>query len=205
MADIQLASMTELPVTKQGFADQLSAVRGQGRAGIRAARHCLLTGGASTFSAVPSSATGFANGFGGLVRYFPPGKAEIAAIEGRFWEEVLGPDAAREALVFEDQYASTGGQIYELVTGRDLMVADIRPLVFARLGYGEALSCHPYDLCTALILEEAGGVIEHPVHRGQVDAPLDTVTPVAWAGYANRTLADRAAPVLARLLDAFGR
>ena len=35
------------------------------------------------------------------------------------------------------------------------------------------------------------------------DAPLDTTTPVAWAGYANRALADRIGPVLAEVLRAY--
>ena len=32
--------------------------------------------------------------------------------------------------------------------------------------------------------------------------PLDTTTPVAWVGYANRTLAETIGPVLAEVLDA---
>ena len=97
--------------------------------------------------------------------------------------------------VFDDQYLSTGGQIYELLAGHDRLIGDLRPFVLPSLGYKSAVTCHPYDICTALLLTEAGGVIESPDGR-PLDAPLDTLTPVAWIGYANETLARLARPVL---------
>jgi hypothetical protein len=71
--------------------------------------------------------------------------------------------------------------------------------VFRRLGLPGALVCHPYDICTALIFSEAGGIIEAPL-GGPLDVPLDTVTPVAWVGYANSTLARLIRPALRRLI-----
>jgi len=80
------------------------------------------------------------------------------------------------------------------------MLGDLRPLVYAKLGLGGAsLCCHPYDVCTALILEEAGGIVETPEGR-PLRAPLDTTTPIAWMGYANVTLAKKVRPILKRLL-----
>jgi hypothetical protein len=105
------------------------------------------------------------------------------------------------ARVFDDQYLSTGGQIYELLAGHDRMVADLRPVLAARAGRAVPLCCHPYDICTALLLEAAGGVIERP-EGGPLSAPLDTTTPVAWVGYANRNLAGRMRPALRRALAA---
>ena len=85
--------------------------------------------------------------------------------------------------MFDDEYISSGGQLHELIAGHDRFVADLRPLVDP-----DAFACHPYDVCTAMLLEEAGGVVTDP--RGApLDAPLDTTTPVAWAGYANAELA----------------
>jgi hypothetical protein len=54
-------------------------------------------------------------------------------------------------------------------------------------------------------LEEAGGVVTDP--WGQpLDCPLDTITPVAWVGYANATLADLIGPLLREVLhDHVGR
>ena len=97
--------------------------------------------------------------------------------------------------MFDDQYISSGGQLHELITGRDRFVADLRPLVDPA-----PFVCHPYDVCTSMLLEEAGGIVTDP--WGQpLDAPLDTTSPVAWAGYANRMLADRIGPVLRDLVD----
>jgi len=67
------------------------------------------------------------------------------------------------------------------------------------LGLTSSLVCHPYDICTALILTEAGGVVEHPL-GGPVKAPLDTTSPVAWVGYANPRLARAIRPVLKRIM-----
>jgi hypothetical protein len=102
--------------------------------------------------------------------------------------------------VFDDQYISTGGQLAELLAGHDRFVADLRPLVDPA-----AFACHPYDICTSVLLEEAGGVVTDP-WGAPLDAPLDTTTAVAWVGYANRSLAERIGPVLAEVLrDHLGR
>ena len=50
-----------------------------------------------------------------------------------------------------------------------------------------------------LIAREAGCVVEAP-GGGPVRAPLDTVSPVAWMGYANPALARTVRPVLRRLM-----
>jgi hypothetical protein len=101
--------------------------------------------------------------------------------------------------VFDDEYIASGGQLHELIAGRDRFVADLRPLVDPT-----AFACHPYDVCTAMLLEEAGGVVTDP-RGGPLDVPLDTTTPVAWAGYANPTLAARLGPILAELVDNLSR
>ena len=63
-----------------------------------------------------------------------------------------------------------------------------------------AFACHPYDVCTSLLLAEAGGVVTDPWGE-PLDAPLDTTTSVAWVGYANDALAATIGPVLAELLE----
>jgi fructose-1,6-bisphosphatase/inositol monophosphatase family enzyme len=199
--DIVVAAMTELPVTKQTVADQLSAVRGQG---LRVERIDRVTGRRRRIKVRPSAATDVRHGFASCVKFFPAGKALTAALEERLWAEVLGAGGTEAGeLVFDDQYLTTGGQLYELIVGHDRFIADLRPLVFAKLGHSQALCCHPYDLCTALLLEEVGGVVEAP-RGGQVRVPLDTTSPVAWVGYANPGLARRLRPVLHGLLAEWG-
>jgi len=191
LRDIVVAVMTELPVTKQGVADQLSVVRG-GR--VRAERLDLRTGRRVKFAPRPSHARELTGGFASFAKFFPPGRAWLAERECALFRR-LGDGMD----IFDDQYLSSGGQIYELAMGHDRFIADLRPLAFAKLKLHSALACHPYDICTALIAQELGCVITAP-DGGPLRAPLDTTTPVAWTGYANPTLARRIGPKLRRVL-----
>jgi fructose-1,6-bisphosphatase/inositol monophosphatase family enzyme len=199
LADIVVAAMTELPTTKQWCSDQISAISGGGLGGLRAERLNLFTGERKSVGLRPSIAENVRHGFASLVRFFPEGKTLTAQIEERLWRELGDVPPGGSPLVFDDQYLSTGGQIYELLAGHDRMLGDLRPLVFARLGLVSSLVCHPYDICTELILREAGGVIEKPF-GGRLDVPLDTTSPVAWLGFANAALARKVQPVLQRVL-----
>ncbi|HEY0946358.1 MAG TPA: inositol monophosphatase [Opitutaceae bacterium] len=196
LRDIVVAAMTELPTSKQWRADQLSAVRGQG---LRAVAVDVLTGKRTPLRLRPSQAHDCKHGFAAIVRFFPEGKALTAQLEEALWAELHGSARGGSPLVFDDQYISTGGQLYEVIAGHDRFLADLRPLVFQKLGCVSELVCHPYDICTAFLLAEAGGVIEAP-RGGPVTAPLDTTSPVAWVAYANGTLARRIRPVLRRLI-----
>ena len=191
LRDIVVAAMTELPVSKQGLSDQLSAVRGRG---VKASRVDLATGRRTRFRPQPSSARDLAHGFASFAKFFPAGKSWLAGREEKLWR-MLGEGAE----IFDDQYLSTGGQIYELLAGHDRFIADLRPLAFARLGLKSSLACHPYDICTALLARELGCVITAPDGTA-LCTPLDTTTPVAWVGYANPVLARRIGPKLRKLL-----
>lgn len=194
LGDLVVAAMTELPTTKQWRADQVSAVRGTGRVVIESVN--VLTGERAPLTGLhPSRATDFRHGFASLARYFPEGKALTAQIEEDLWAALYGPEFGAGLVVFDDQYICTGGQVYELLVGHDRMCGDIRPLVHAALGIPPVIHCHPYDICTVLLLEEAGGVAELPF-GGPLNAPLDTVTSVSWVGFANEGLATQVRPLL---------
>jgi hypothetical protein len=82
--------------------------------------------------------------------------------------------------------------------GHDRFNADLRPLLqplLRRRGQPRGLCCHPYDVCTALIAEEAGVVLTDP-GGAPLDAPLDVHADVAWVGYANGRLRSAIEPVL---------
>ena len=192
LGDIVVAAMTELPTTKQAQGDQLSVVRGRG---VRAGRVDLRTGRSKKFTLRPSRARDLEHGFASFSKFFPPGKAWLAGVEEKLWRELGATE------VFDDQYLSSAGQLYELLSGHDRFIADLRPLAFAKLGLRGALACHPYDLCTALIAQELGCVIADPQGR-PLRAPLDTTSDVAWVGYANPALARRIRPALRRILAA---
>ena len=196
LSDIVVAAMTELPTSKQARSDQFSAVRG----GTLHASACDQPGQRPrTITVRPSAARDFKHGFASFVRFFPAGRTLTSQIEEAVWHELHKGEDGTSPLVFDDQYISTGGQLHELMTGRDRLIADIRPLVLRKLGLKSSLVCHPYDICTALLLEAAGGLIEAPL-GGKLNAPLDTITPVAWVGFANPHLARLARPALRRVI-----
>ncbi|HVU18788.1 MAG TPA: inositol monophosphatase [Candidatus Didemnitutus sp.] len=191
LADIVVAAMTELPTSKGGFADQLSAVRGKG---VTAERVDLRTGRRQTFRPQPSRATTVGHGFASFAKFFPDGKSWLSAREEQLWAELAaGSD------VFDDQYMSTGGQLYEIIAGHDRFIADLRPLANERLGIRTSRVCHPYDIATALIAQEAGCVVTD-AEGASLRAPLDTTSPVSWVAYANRALARKIGPVLRQVM-----
>ena len=195
LRDIELAVQTEIPLVKQHLSDQLWAVRGDG---AHAQRYNRLTGTHSPLALKPSTATSIAHGYATISRFFPSARDELAAIDDAIVFGALGPPAAGKAHCFEDQYASTGGQLYELIAGHDRFIADLRPLLGPLLssrGLPPALTCHPYDICCALIAEESGVIVTDAAGR-PLDAPLDIEAEVAWAGYANRQVRAQIEPRL---------
>ena len=195
LSDIELGVQTEIPLVKQYLGDELWAVRGQG---AHAERVNVLSGERAPLSLRPSRAATIEQGFAMVTRFFPGVREELAAIDEEIVRELVGPPAPGKAACFEDQYLSSGGQLYELMAGHDRFVAELRPLMAPLLqarGIALGLCCHPYDICTALIAEELGVVVEDPA-GGPLDCALDVDSEVAWVGYANRELARQIGPIL---------
>ena len=195
LRDVELAVQTEIPLVKQHLSDQLWALRGSG---AHAQRYNRLTGTSTPLRLQSSSAPSIAHGYATIARFFPGARDELAAVDDAIVRGALGPHAAGKAHCFEDQYASTGGQLYELIAGHDRFIADLRPLLrplLSRRGLPPALACHPYDICCALIAEESGVIVTDA--SGQpLDAPLDVEADVAWAGYANGHIRAQIEPLL---------
>jgi fructose-1,6-bisphosphatase/inositol monophosphatase family enzyme len=199
LRDVVLAVQTEIPLVKQHLCDQLWAARG---AGVEARRLDRTTGRAEPLALRPSRAETIAHGFASVSRFFPGARDVLAAIDDEVASALLGPPVEGKAGCFEDQYISTGGQLYELMAGHDRYVADLRPLlegVMADRGLPRPLCCHPYDLCTILIAEELGLAITGPT-GAPLDAPLDVEADVAWIGYANAALRRVVEPALLEAL-----
>lgn len=197
LADIEVAVMTELPTTRQWRADQVSAIRG---GGVQAVAFDVRNGFArQAITLQPSAATEVRHAFGTVSRFFPAGLTLLSQVEEALWERLYGLPETQSPLVFNDQYISSGGQFYEILAGHDRFVADLRPEAFQKLGMPKNLASHPYDVATALILQEAGCIVEQP--DGQpLDCPLDTTTPVSWVAYANPQLAAAIRPVLREVM-----
>lgn len=203
LRDIVLAVQTEIPLLKQHLSDQLWAIRGTG---VEARRFNRLTRESSPIRLRPSTASTIEHGYASIARFFPGARDELAAIDESIIAAALGVPVPGKARCFEDQYASTGGQLYELAAGHDRFIADLRPLLKPLLrsrGLPPALTCHPYDVCTALIAEECGVIVTGPDGRA-LDAPLDVETDVAWAGYANARIRAQIEPLLQQALRARG-
>jgi fructose-1,6-bisphosphatase/inositol monophosphatase family enzyme len=209
LSDMVGAVMVEIPTSKQGFADTLRAARGQGAWGTREdlrssprkpAKQCV------PLTPRPSRAENIDHGFATVSDFFPGTKELAGKLAEKIAEACVGKADVTRAVVFEDQYISTGGQLYELVMGHDRFVADVRPLFYAIQGRGggagAGLCVHPYDCAAVLIAQEAGVEITDGL-GGPLDGPLDTTTGLSWAGFANKRLRERIEPVMTATLRAW--
>jgi fructose-1,6-bisphosphatase/inositol monophosphatase family enzyme len=199
LQDIELAVQTEIPLVKQHLSDVLWAIRGEG---AHAERFDRLTQHRKPLALRPSRAATIRHGFAMVARFFPGARDELAAIDEEIIRSVLGPVEPGKAHCFEDQYLSSGGQLYELMMGHDRFVADLRPLVeqvLNRAGLVLGICCHPYDVCTELIAREAGVVVTD--ERGELlRAPLNVEADITWVGYGNEAIRRQIEPVLHRVL-----
>ena len=201
LSDIAAAVQVELPVSKQTMSDVLWAAKGGGMKAMREEVRGTVFQKSHELALRPSQAGNIEHGFATVVNFFP-GTKELAA---KLMEQIAaaclgvhGNDYSR-AIVFDDQYITTGGQLYELMAGHDRFIADLRPLLYKARGMPPGMSVHPYDMAALLIAQEAG--IQVTDGLGQpLDAPMDVDSPMHWAGYANRTLRERIEPVMVATL-----
>ncbi|MEX0885124.1 MAG: hypothetical protein WD009_01675 [Phycisphaeraceae bacterium] len=203
LRDIELAIQTEIPLVKQHLCDQLW-VCGDGPPTAR--RLNRLTGEHTPLTPRPSQATTIDHGCVSFARFFPGARDVLAAVDEQVMHSLLGQQPPGKALCFEDQYACTGGQLYELMMGRDRVIADLRPLVadvLRQRGRAAGLCCHPYDLCT-LRIAEAAGVVVTDAAGAPLDAPLNLEADVTWVGYANASLRTAFEPALRAALRDHG-
>jgi fructose-1,6-bisphosphatase/inositol monophosphatase family enzyme len=196
LRDIEVAVMSELPTSKMGRADVLWAIRGRGAVGERVE---LSTGIASSLTLNPSKAANLSHGFATVSNFFPGTKVLASELMEYLARHLIGEADVTRAMVFDDQYISTGGQFYELIVGHDRFIADLRPVFYSLQGQGQGLCCHPYDCATWLIAEEAGVILRDESGR-PLDGPFDTTTGISWCGYANASLAAMIQPLVMKFL-----
>ncbi len=192
LRDCVASVMAELPTTKMGYADVLTATKG---GGATCRRIDLRTGDEERFTPRPSRAETINHGFAQVSNFFPGTKVLASKLIEDVVRSQIGEADVTRATVFDDQYISTGGQWYELICGRDRFNADLRPRFYAIQGQPEGLCCHPYDCAGLLVAEEAGIVITDGDGK-PLDCPLDLTTGVSWIGYANQTLHEAIEPVV---------
>jgi fructose-1,6-bisphosphatase/inositol monophosphatase family enzyme len=197
--DIELALQTEIPLVKQHLCDSAWAIVGEG---AHAERFNRITGEKTSLKLKPSSADTVAHGFAMISRFFPGAREELAAIDEEIIIGALGPVQRGKTHCFEDQYISSGGQLWELMSGHDRFVADLRPLMeklITARGLSLGICCHPYDLCTELIARELGVIVTNE-SGGMLQAPLDLEAEINWCGYANPKIQVQIEPLLQQAL-----
>lgn len=199
LQDIVLALQTEIPLIKQHLSDVLWSVRG---GGAHADRYNRITEETATLRLQPSRTATIRHGFASLARFFPGVREELAAIDEEVVRGALGDVEHGKAHCFEDQYLSSGGQLYELIAGHDRFIADLRPLmesILSARGLSSGICCHPYDMCTELIAREAGVIVTNEA-GDYLRAPLDVKADIAWCGYANDAIRQQIEPLLHKAL-----
>ena len=200
LRDIEVSVMTELPTSKMGYADVLTATRGRGATGTRVD---LRSGDRAPLRLKPSDAPGIDHGFAMVANFFPGTKVLASEVMEHLVRHLVGAADVTKATVFDDQYISTGGQFYELIVGHDRFNADLRSIFYHVQDQPEGLCVHPYDCAGLLIAEEAGVQLTDGLGN-PLDGPLDCTTGLSWAGYANPTLRERIEPVLTAYLRELG-
>jgi fructose-1,6-bisphosphatase/inositol monophosphatase family enzyme len=200
LQNIEVAVMTELPTSKMGMADVLWATKGRGAVGRRVD---LSNNDSAPLTLAPSTSATIAHGFATVANFFPGTKMIAGELVELIAKTLVGAIDVQNAMVFEDQYISTGGQFYELIVGHDRFNADLRPLFYRAQNQAEGLCCHPYDCATWLIAQEAGVLLTNGV-GGPLDAPLDCTTGVSWAAFANQTLKKQIEPLIVQFLKSRG-
>jgi hypothetical protein len=192
LRDIEVAVMSELPTSKMGAADVLWAIKGQGAKGVRVD---LKTGGTSPLTLGASRADTIKHGFAAVANFFPGTKVQASELMEHIAQNCIGPADVTKAMVFDDQYISTGGQFYELIIGHDRFTADLRPMFYHLGNLPEGLCVHPYDLASMLVAEEAGVLLTDGFGQ-PLDGPLDCTTSLSWIGYANESLRNQIEPLI---------
>jgi len=196
LRDIEAAVMTELPTSKMGFGDVLTAVKGQGAKGFRVD---LRNGCRENLQLSPSHATKIDHGFATVSNFFPGTKVLASELMEYLVANLIGPADVTKATVFDDQYISTGGQFYELIVGHDRFNADLRPEFYRMQNQPEGLCCHPYDCAAMLVAQEAGVVLTDASGKA-LDGPFDVTSGISWVGYANKELREKIEPLVLKFL-----
>ena len=135
-----------------------------------------------------------------MVNFFPGTKVLAARLMEEIALACVGAADVPRGVVFDDQYMTTGGQLYELMVGHDRFNADLRPLFYRMQGMAAGICVHPYDMAALLIARELGIELTDGL-GGELDAPLDVDTPMQWAGFANAALRRRIEPVMMRVIE----
>jgi hypothetical protein len=207
LADSIASVMVELPPSKQNMADAFVTSTGVATRGLR---FCVNASQppdvheAVEFPLRPSKQNDLQDSFATVLSMFP-GTRQLAA---ELAEQIAERCDVMTNLptLFDDQYISCGGLMYQLMTGRDLYCLDLRPQFNQILGRSDDdrfIESHPYDLAGLLTAENAGVIMTDGLGQ-PLNGPLDVHTGVGWCGYANPTIRQLVEPIVQEWLAKHG-
>lgn len=180
------AAAVELPTERAAW----GTVAHAGDAGLVVVDDDLVSAGPSRPAQLePRRGADLTRCFVTVVRLLPGGHGPI----GEFADEILSGWE-----VYDDLYPCSAGQLLAVASGAAAAVIDPRPLLH-RSGF----ATHPYDL-SALPVARAAGVVVEALPGGELRAPIDTSTPVAWVAYANESVAELLRPRIRAALERRG-
>jgi hypothetical protein len=180
LEDLEVGAAVEIPTRRAALGLVAWAARTGPTSVLRAEDDDLVGGGApQPVMLAPQTGRPLDRSFVTVVRLRPGGHGPIGAWADR---HLAGLE------VYDDLVPCTGGAMMGLASGSDRAVFDPRPLL-----HPEGFAAHPYDLAALVVARAAGAVIE-ALPPGPLLVPLDTDTPVAWAGYADEATARRLRP-----------
>lgn len=207
LGDSVASVMVELPPSKQTMADAFVASPGSPTRSLRFhvdESQPPLISDAVEFAAMPSNKVDLHDGFATVLSMFP-GTRQLAADLAERIAERCGVMTSLPT-VFDDQYISCGGLMYQLMTGRDLCCLDLRPQfnqILGRSGDERFIESHPYDLAGLLTLRSTGVIMTNGLGR-LLDAQLNIHTGVDWCGYANSHIRNLVEPIVQEWLAEHG-
>ena len=138
--------------------------------------------------------SGLDNAFLVFFAYSPEQRPTVARWQRDFVRLLEALEGISPRLIYDDQYIANAGHFHCLVTGRYRFVADLRDLLVPRLDR-PTLTSHPYDLCTALIAEEAGAIVRAS-DLGPLRAQFSTEGRTGFVGFASKRVQEKLEPVL---------
>ncbi len=199
LSDMEVSVMVELPIPKQTEFDVLSALKGGGFEVFR----YNIAGDCRKINLSPVQENSVEGGFVNFTKFCYPGKDIIARIEELFLDKLFAKREKEFLPVFDDQYISTGGQLYELICGKDRLTVDCRASLYKKLvreGKKSGQICHPYDMAGYLVAVEAGVLVESLLGQ-PFDAPLNSTFNVDWVGFANINIKNECGEFLKKILQ----
>ncbi len=199
LRDVRLAVQTELPTQDSRVYHELVARRGEGAFLERRDLDSGQSLGRRRLQA--SKDARLDNGFYVFFKFSPEDRTVLAGLEEEFLTRLVVEHGVDRRTLCDDQYISNGGQLFLVVTQRYRFVCDIRGHVGDVLGVDNFTS-KPYDVCCALIAEEAGIPVTDPF-GAPLDAPLDAHHRVSFVAYANGAVRAKLEPMLHEVLDRF--